>query len=121
MAYDIVLSLRDGYVLAEASGKRSMEDSANLARSFAKFADEHGVFNVLLILDLKGRLDEFQMYDLASRFEEYGLDSRFRLAIIDHNEETKPERDFMEDVVVNRGLNARVFDKEDDALAWLSG
>jgi len=119
LAYDVSLSVHDGYLRVEAFGKRTKEDSEKLALSFAKFSAEHQLHNILLVLNLEGRLDTFEIHDLVSRFRDCGLGASHRIAFIDKHEESKPDQRFMEDVVRTRGLDAAAFETEDDALSWL--
>ena len=121
MAYDISLSAHHDYLRFEASGKRTLEGSEDLGRYAAKVSAERDIYNVLFVLKLPGRLATFELQDLVSRFREFGFGSRHRVAVVDENEDSRPDQDFIEDVVRARGLNSAAFDTESEALRWLLG
>jgi hypothetical protein len=51
--------------------------------------------------------------------EEFGWSRRFKLAIVDVNEDSRKDNLFTETVAVNRGYNVKIFDNENDAKEWL--
>lgn len=45
----------------------------------------------------------------------------YRIAWVEHNEDAKDIVDFIETVLLNRGLPGRAFDSEEEAREWLLG
>jgi hypothetical protein len=71
---------------------------------------------ILAIFKLSGRLPVMPAYEIASSPEEFGWSRKFKLAIVDVNNESRQDNLFAETVAVNRGYNVKIFDNEKDAL-----
>lgn len=63
-------------------------------------------------------VDGFQHAEL---FAQLGLRSPYRIAWVEFNSQARNATEFVETVLTNRGFEARVFDSEPDAMAWLFG
>ena len=119
MSYDVRVKSHDRYLRIEASGTRSRDASAALFRSIAEETERHGIYDVLLVLKLEGRLSTLEIDDLVSSHRSFGYDRRHTLAVVDENPESRPDTRFAGDVGAVRGLSGAVFESEDDAVRWL--
>ena len=85
-----------------------------------KFCREHGIDRFLIraqdLLTLSGTLD---IYAFAKSFSEAGMPATTRMAMV-RSEKTTPNLRFVETVARNHGIQAKIFDSEEKALAWLS-
>lgn len=119
MGYDVRVKACDGYLRIEASGKRSLDASKALFRQVAEESAAHGIYDILLVLELEGRLSTYDIHDMVARYREAGFDGRHTIAAVDKNPESKPDTRFAEDVGFVRGLRGAAFDREEDAVEWL--
>jgi hypothetical protein len=119
MPYDVRVTPREGYLRIEARGVRSREDSEVFFRRIAEESAAHGVYDILLVLKLEGRLSTFQIEDMVSAYRALGFDSRHTIAVVDENPESRPDTRFAEDVGNVRGLKGAAFDTEEEAVQWL--
>ena len=119
MGYEVRVSVHDRYLRIEASGSRNIEDSQDLFRRIAEESAKHELYDILLVLELEGRLPTFKIEDMVASHEKVGFDSRHRIAAVDENEESVPDLRFAEDVATVRGLCGAVFENEEDAVRWL--
>jgi hypothetical protein len=121
MAYDVRVTVHDGYLRVEASGRRSIEDSRALFRRIAEESASHRLYDILLVLKLEGRLSIFEIEDMVAQHREAGFDSRHTIAAVDENPESRPDIAFAGDVANVRGLKGALFESEEEAVRWLRG
>jgi hypothetical protein len=121
MGYDVRVTAQDRYLRIEASGHRSRENSEAFFRRIAKESAAHGLYDILLVLKLEGRLSTFEIHDIVAKYRESGFDSRHTIAVVDENPQSRSDMRFAEDVGNVRGLNGAAFANEEDAIRWLLG
>jgi hypothetical protein len=119
MSYDVRVTAHDRYLRIEASGSRSREASEALFRSIAEETERHGIYHVLLVLKLQGRLSTLEIDDMVSSHRRVGFDERHAIAVVDENPVSRPDTRFAADVGAVRGLAGEVFENEEDAVRWL--
>jgi hypothetical protein len=119
MGYDVRVTVHDRYLRIEAFGKRSLGASKALFRRLAEESAAHGIYAILLVLELEGRLSTHDIHDMVAKHREAGFDARHTIAVVDKNPESKPDTRFAEDVGFVRGLRGAAFDSEEEAVRWL--
>jgi len=123
MAYDITIEEKGEYIRIEISGDRvSGKVKEDTFKAWSQVADkcrETGIFKVLAILKLSGRVPVLLSYETAKNAEKFGWSRSFRLAIVDTNKESLKDNRFSETTAFNRGYTLRVFDNKHDAIIWL--
>ncbi|HEY7698770.1 MAG TPA: hypothetical protein VIE88_10170 [Vicinamibacteria bacterium] len=119
MSYDVRVTAHDRYLRIEARGTRSREASEAFFRRIAEESKARGLYDILLVLELEGRLSTFDIDDMVTKYREAGFDSRHTIAVVDKNTESRPDTRFAEDVGYVRGLKGAAFDSEEEALRWL--
>ena len=119
LSYDVRVTVHDRYVRIEASGSRSLEASEALFRRVAEESAARGLYDILLVLKLEGRLSTFEIHDMVTKHREVGFDSRHTIAVVDENPESRPDTRFAGDVGTVRGLGGAVFESEEEAIRWL--
>jgi hypothetical protein len=119
MSYDVRVTTHERYLRIEARGTRSREASEAFFRRIAEESAAHGIYDVLLVLDLKGRLSTFEIHDMVAGHRERGFDSRHTIAVVDKNPESREDTRFAENVGAVRGLMGAAFDDKEEALRWL--
>ncbi len=119
MSYDVRVTKHDRYLRIEARGTRSLEASEAFFRRIAEEAAAHGIYDILLVLNLEGRLSTFEIHDMVAGHRERGFDSRHTIAVVDNNPESREDTRFAENVGAVRGLMGAGFDDEEEAVRWL--
>lgn len=111
---------RPKYLYAYVSGEKdSYEISKQYWTEIAERLKESGFDRVLIDEDIEevvSLMDEFQ---LVSELPEIGF-TGIRIAFYDRKIEHKDLNEFGELVASNRGMNARVFNDLELAVAWIS-
>jgi hypothetical protein len=119
MTYDVRVTVYDRYIRIEARGTRSREASEVFFRRIAEESAAHGIYDILLVLELEGRLSTFEIEDMVAAHREKGFDSRHTIAVVDRNPESREDTRFAETVGAVRGLMGAAFDDEEEARRWL--
>ncbi|QDU26048.1 hypothetical protein ETAA8_11200 [Anatilimnocola aggregata] len=126
MSHDVRIIAASEFLQTTIEGRIDVASSEQILRQIAAACREHDQHHVLIDARQvpERSLSVIDLYELGSGLQRYGFDSSHRVAIvylpqpdrIDTGERAK----FLELVAVNRGTNLRVFDKVEDAWAWLS-
>jgi len=125
MPYDAEIRTFEDYIRAQVTGTRlpgrAVADADVVGEKIVELCRETGIRNVLVVLDLAGRLSAIDAYEMVSSAEQYGWSRDFRLAFVDLNAESLQDVYFTETVAVNRAFSVSVFDNEEEAKNWLLG
>jgi hypothetical protein len=124
LTYNLTIEENKEFVRFEISGVRipgkEKEHAQNVFSQIAKFCHKKQQYKLLGIFRLEGKVSSsLESYNFASSPEEFGWDRKFKLALVDLNEESRIQNLFTENVAVNRGYNFKVFDNEASAIDWL--
>lgn len=125
MTYRIDISLEADHVRAVVAGQRragrEVDDAAEFWSRIAEACRAHQVHAIVAVIDLGGRLSSTSAFEIANHIVSLGLTWPYRIAVVDRNELSYQDNLFAETVAVNRGVHAKVFRAEAEALAWLRG
>ena len=112
------ISIQPGYVLVE----RSQDYKVVLSEQPAKLMEmstackEAGCRKVLILGPrTKVRLSTQEIFDLGKEIAKLSL----QIAVVELHDASKENVEFLENVVVNRGVPIQFFDNEQDAKDWL--
>jgi hypothetical protein len=123
MPYKVALQVRHDHVRAEVTGNRRLGDAATNAglagKQIVELCRNTGIYRVLVVLDLAGRLSALDSYEMVVNSKEYGWSHAFKLAFVEKNGESFDDSLFTETVAVNRSYAVKVFADETDAIEWL--
>lgn len=123
MPYETAFEIFDNYIRAEVSGDRrpghEVADALHSGRQVSSACKTHGIYNLLVIFKMTGRLPAMYAHEIYSDPEAFGWSRDIKVALIDENPESQEDSLFSHTVAVNRAYNAQVFDDEDEALEWL--
>jgi len=123
MPYDAKIQTFEDHIRAHVTGTRvpgqAVADADVVGEELVRLCREKGIYKVLLVLDLAGRLSAIDAYEIVSSSEQYGWSREFKLAFVDLNAESLEDSYFTETVAVNRAYAMSVFDNEEEAKAWL--
>lgn len=115
----IEISFEGDHVLVQADGDKDYGYIERLWREVATACEQHDCFNVLGLAKTTTPIEAVDGYDLQSLYRQYGIDQRYRIAWVELNEDARSVLEFVETVLVNRGLPGRLFETEAEARAWL--
>ena len=125
MPYEFSIQETENYIRVEVSGQRTpgseVEDSISVWSRVAEVCNAKQMDRVLGIFNLTGRLPARAAHAIAYDPAKYGWSKRFKLAIVESNEESRQDMFFVEDVAVSSGYRVRIFDNEQKAETWLLG
>jgi hypothetical protein len=124
MEYNLTIEADKEFIRFEVSGVRlpgkEKVYAQNVFSQIVKFCREKNQYKLLGIFNVEGKVSSsLESYRFASSPEEFGWDRKFKLALVDLNEESRIQNLFTENVAVNRGYNIKVFDNETSAIDWL--
>ena len=118
--YRLTIKQKVGYVHAIVTGQNSAENMKDYLEELLRECTARGYCNVLIEERLVGpRLGMYDIFQLASTMGERARGAVEAVAYVDVNAETDRSTKFAEDVVVNRGLKARMSGSVEDAAEWL--
>ena len=109
---------RSDYLRFHVIGVDSLKVSIEYFTSIAEKCRKCGYKSVLIIEELQGQLSIMEMYELCTQLPDLFLG--LKLAFVDLVSEHIVMNKFRENLVVNRGCDARVFTNEKEAEHWLS-
>lgn len=124
MPYTVTIQNELSHLRIDVSGERKFgkkgEDAISVWSQVAEVCREMDINRILAIFRLSGRasstMGAFQIVESAKGF---GWSEKYRLAIVDTNEESRKDNLFIETVAVNYGYTMKVFDNEQEAKEWL--
>lgn len=123
MPYDSDFQLLPDHLRVSVTGVRRSGDAAfeagQIGRKIVQTCEKNGVYRILLVLNLTGRLSAVDSYEMVVDAVGYGWTHRLRMAMVDKNKESVDDVRFTETVAVNRWYEVQAFTDEGKALAWL--
>lgn len=119
MQNSIEVTFEGDHVKVLADGDKDHSYIDTLWRAAIAACEENNCFRVLGIANTTTPVEIVDGYDLPTLFRELGVDSRYRIAWVEKNEDARDVIDFIATVLANRGLPGRVFDTEAEASSWL--
>ena len=109
---------REGYFLAEFSGKASLEDSINSIDTVFAACREHGAACLLVdVRGIEGSSSVTDRYHLGAHLAKSAMRA-VRTALLCREDQWMPDRP-LENTAVNRGALLKTTARLDEALAWL--
>jgi hypothetical protein len=115
----LVVTFEGDHVRVSADGDKDYHFQNRLWQEVTDTCEEHKCFKILGISHTTTPLEAVEGYDTARIFRELSIDSRYRLAWVETNPESRNMTEFIATVLANRGLPGRLFDTEEEATEWL--
>jgi alpha-D-ribose 1-methylphosphonate 5-phosphate C-P lyase len=120
MSYKLTFEIKNNYLYAAASGKRSPRNNINLASSCLDACKKNNLNRVLLDLTgVTGKTNTFADYELAKLLESWGLGKIIIQAALVQNADILPAGRFFETTSRNRNINVSVFTDKKNAEEWI--
>jgi hypothetical protein len=123
MGYNVSFQVFDDYLRVDVSGMakpgNETHDSREIWCQVADSCRAEMLSRILTVWNVPGRLPTMAAYEIASDLEAVHWEPRFRVAVVQLNEERYRDSLFAETVAVNRGYQAKVFRSENEAVSRL--
>lgn len=123
MAYEVKLQAHENYLEFRVFGDRlsgdAVADADLVGQQILEQCRDHGINNILLILELTGAVSAIDIYQIVTNSEQYGWQHHLKMAWVDLNPASHADSQFTETVAVNRAYLVKTFDNEEDAREWL--
>ncbi len=109
-------------VIVDVSGVPDRQAVIELWRDVVSASREHSCFNVLGLASTERPMGLGDALEIEALFSAAGVTNEFRIAWLNPNPAARPIIDLVEELMRNRDMaDARFFDNEMQARAWLSG
>jgi len=123
MPYEVSMKVQQDYIRVEVTGERIPgQEEVDAFRVWSRVAEvchAKKIDRILSIYRVTGRLPARAAHAIAYDPRKFGWSKRFKLALVNLNEESQQDTLFVEDVAVSSGYRVRVFDNEQEAIPWL--
>lgn len=122
MSHDVRIIAASEFLQTTVEGAVALEGSEQILRQIAEACRDHDQHHVLIDATKvpQQSLSVIDLYQLGSRLQQFGFGQSHRIAVVCSPGESTQRAKFFELVAVNRGTNVRVFDRLEEAWAWLS-
>lgn len=122
MSHDVRIIPASEFLQTTIEGTIALESSEQILRKIAAACRDHDQHHVLIDATKvpERSLSVIDLYQLGSGLQQFGFSQSHRIAIVCTPGESTQKAKFFELVAVNRGTNVRVFERLEDAWAWLS-
>lgn len=118
MHYTIDFDNRADYLFAHVRGQDSVANSLDYWTRLRAACEQYGQHKVLVIDELHNPPDQQDLYAVATTIPTLFLNYPVKIAYVAPNE-TPEQRDLAVGITRKRGLEIKVFDREDEAMHWL--
>lgn len=119
MQNKIEISFEGDYLQVIADGEKDYRFQERLWNEVVAACKQHDCRRILGIAHTTKPVEALEGFELAQLFRDLGVTDEYRIAWVEHNKDAKDIVNFIETVLINRGLPGRVFDSEPEALEWL--
>jgi hypothetical protein len=107
------------HVRVIADGDKDYQFQNRMWEEVSSACEEQKCFKILGLANTTTPLEAVEGYDTARIFRDLKINSRYRLAWVELNDEARNMTEFIATVLANRGLPGRLFDTEEEAKKWL--
>jgi hypothetical protein len=118
VAYIIRYEYREGYLYVHMKGPETYDNALQFWKDLRKDADARKYTRFLIVDEVTGVLNRNQVYKLSAEIARIHLGNT--IAYVDPKQETYESNAFGETVVNDKGVTARLFKDENDAIYWLN-
>lgn len=119
MDFQLKITPRGDYLLAELSGQNSYDAVQEGLLRVKQACEQHECYKILMLSSMSS-MEVVEAYQVPALFRETGFDSKYRWAWVPLSSDNLNVATFVETVLKNRGLlNGSVFEDEASARSWL--
>ncbi len=121
MTYELEIKSKENYLFARASGTRTRDAIASIAKEVLEACIQYQVDEVLVdIRDLTGPMGIFDSLLIVTKeFPKLKAKNVIKKAAIINAKDRKERSRFFEQIAIKRGYNIRLFDDLTPAIEWL--
>jgi len=117
MAYNLEFEQKEGYLRILMEGPESYANALRFWEDLHKKSQSEDLNKFLIVDKVTGNLSTTEIFFLSEKIAELFLGKI--VAYVDPKEETYNHNKFGETVVYKRGVIAKVFNSEHEAVEWL--
>ena len=121
MLNQLTITFEGDHIQVISDGDKDFAFAVDLWTQVVAMCQKHNCFNVLGIANTSKPVEAMEGYDHAGLFQNLAITQEYQVAWVELNPDAMDMADFIETVLVNRGLPGRVFGSVDDAKTWLLG
>jgi len=115
------ISFQGDFIQVISDGEKDYRFQERLWNEVVAACQQHDCHRILGIAHTTKPVEALEGFELVQVFRDLDLTHEYRIAWVEHNEDAKDIVDFIETVLLNRGLPGRAFDSEEEAREWLLG
>ncbi len=115
----LVVTFEGDHVRVISDGEKDRYFQERLWDEVAAVCEQHDCYRVLGIAHTTVPPEVVDGYDTARMMRERNITQKYRIAWVEYDEDALEVIEFVETVLINRGLPGRLFPDETAAKAWL--
>lgn len=119
MGHELKITFKGKYIEIISNGEKSYQSSLRLWASALKVCKENDCFKVLGIATSSKAPSTIDSYKHGELLHNFNVDYKYKIAWVELNPEEFEGIEFLENVLVNRGLNVKLFENIETAKVWL--
>ncbi len=119
MRNKLVVTFEGDHVRVVSDGVKDRHFQERLWEEVATVCQQHDCYRVLGIAHTTVPPEIIDGYDTARMMRDRNIGPKYRIAWVEHDEDAREVIEFVETVLVNRGLPGRLFKDEASAEKWL--
>jgi len=115
----LVVTFEGDHVRVISDGEKDHYFQERLWDEVAATCQKHDCYRVLGLAHTTVPLEIVDGYDTARMMRERNISDKYRIAWVEYDDDAREVIEFVETVLVNRGLPGRLFRDEASAKKWL--
>jgi hypothetical protein len=119
MRHELEITFKGKYIEIISNGEKSYQSSLRLWASALKVSKENKCYKVLGIATSSQAPSTIDSYKHAELLHNFKVDYKYKIAWVELNPEEFEGIKFLENVLVNRGMNVKLFEDVETAKTWL--
>lgn len=119
MKHELEITFESNFIQIISNGDKSYASSAKIWPTAIKVCEENNCFKILGIATTTKPPSTIDSFNHSELFHELKIDHKFRIAWVEINSDAYEGIKFIENVLVNRGIDVKLFSEIDEAKTWL--
>lgn len=119
MKHEIIITFESKFVQVISRGEKSFESSLNIWPETLGLCQENECFKVLGIATSSKPPSTTDSYKHGELFHKFNIDHKYKIAWVELNPKSYEGIQFIETVLLNRGINVKLFKEVEEAKSWL--
>jgi len=116
---ELAVSFEGDHIRIISNGEKNFEFASRLWTQAVEACKKNDCFTILGVANSSRPPDTFEGFDHAQLFRDLDIGRGYRIAWVEQNRDAFESIYFIETVLVNRGVNIRLFSDVSEAKDWL--